>query len=289
MFKKNIQKIFIRSIFPKNSFVKLGKRFYSANNQSEKLESESDSSKKDEYLNKDFYLKKLIELREKEEKEQEENQKLHEDFNKMKKREYEVSLAKIDFAKISTENINLIPKESFSSVNELFYFLKNATNRISEKNIQKCIQGLLSLSEKIGSQDLENIYYKQFLNDLKDNINTISEPENYLLIANFLDLFCVDDSKLWERLERKVLNRAQAIPLKNLIQIFLHFANQKEGSEYFYDRSEELFKANYENMDFQDLFQVFQGYFSAQFGTKEFIEALVSELKKKLMKAPLKI
>lgn len=240
----------------------------------------------DDFLNKEQYLKKLTEERLKEELEEEESKKLEELYTKMKKREYEVSLSRVDFAKIQTENINLIPKDNFHSVDEIFYFLQSLSSKISEKNLQKCLQGLLSLVDKIGSKDLENIYYKQFLVILKDNVNLISDPANLLLIAQFLDIFCVSEEKIWEVFERKVLNKHQSISDKDLIQIFLHFSNQKEGSEYFYDRYEEFFKARLEKMSFNDLYLIFQGYFNSKLGTKEFIGEIIGEMKKKINDAP---
>lgn len=240
----------------------------------------------DDFLNKEQYLKKLTEQRLKEELEEEENKKLEELYTKMKKREYEVSLSRVDFAKIQTENINLIPKDNFHSVDEMFYFLQSLSSKISEKNLQKCLQGLLSLADKIGSKDLENIYYKQFLIILRDNVSLISEPANLLLIAQFLDIFCVSEQKIWEVFERKVLNKHLSISDKDLVQIFLHFSNQKEGSEYFYDRYEEFFKARLAKMSFNDLYLIFQGYFNSKLGTKEFIVALIEEIKNKINDAP---
>lgn len=236
----------------------------------------------DEFLSKDQYLKKITEQRENEEKEEEESKKLQELYIKMKRREYEVSLSRVDFAKIQTDNINLIPKDSFQTIDELFYFLKNLSTRASEQNIEKCVKGLLSLADKIESKDLENPYYVQFLEVVRINIDLISESRNYILIAKFLDLFCVNDSKLWEKLERKVLNRQRGIPIKEYIEIFLHFANQKEGSDHFYDRCEEIFQINLETLSFEELFSVLQGYFNSKYGTKDFMLLLLAKIKENL-------
>lgn len=232
----------------------------------------------DEFLSKEQYLKKLTDIREKEEKEEEESKKLHDLYSKMKKREYEVSLSYVDYAKINVENINLIPKENFQSVDELFYFLKNLTGKVSERNISKCLQGLLILSDKLSSKDLENVYYQQFLSILKSNIDLVAEPQNYLTIAKFLDIFCVSDAQIWEKFERKILNKQRGLKISEIIQIFLHFSNQKEGSDHFYDRCEEIFQANFDTMKFEDFFHVFEGYFNSKFGTKEFLLALLTKI-----------
>ena len=272
--------------FQKRFFLLSKKAFYSNMHKTRFSTKEStEVSNPDDFLNKEQYLKKITEQREKEEKEEEESQKLQELYIKMKRREYEVSLSRVDFAKIETDNINLIPKDNFQTSDELFYFLKNLTNKVSEQNIEKCVKGLISLSDKIDSKELENVYYKQFISLIRDNIDLISESRNYLIIAKFLDLFCVTDSVLWEKFERKIINKQHSISLKDFIEIFLHFSNQMEGSSYYYDRCEEVFQANFEKLTFKDFFYILQGYFNAKYGTKEFMVALQVKIKSLLNEA----
>jgi hypothetical protein len=95
----------------------------------------------------------------------------------------------------------------------------------------------------------------------------------------------VTDGDLWEKFERKILNKQRAIPLTEFIHIFRHFSNQKEGSDHFYDRCEEIFQANFDKMSFPQFFLILEGYFNAKYGTKEFLIALLLKIQEQLQEA----
>ncbi len=51
--------------------------------------------------------------------------------------------AKFDMAKIITENVNIMPERNFNHPDEMFYYIENLRTRMSEENIDKCLDGFL--------------------------------------------------------------------------------------------------------------------------------------------------
>lgn len=69
----------------------------------------------------------------------------------------------------------------------------------------------------------------------------ISDPQVFLLYAQFGNLYCVTEEAFWISLEKKILQVKLKIPLPVIIEILANFSQQKEGSDYFYDHLESLF------------------------------------------------
>lgn len=98
------------------------------------------------------------------------------------KRQIEVTAEKFDYARLMTQNINIIPVKEFKHKEELFYFITNLRLRVSEDNIAKCLKGFLSLADTINDAELQSAKYLEFVDILQSQIPTISAEETKLLI-----------------------------------------------------------------------------------------------------------
>ncbi|EAS00435.1 hypothetical protein TTHERM_00221080 (macronuclear) [Tetrahymena thermophila SB210] len=248
--------------------------------QKKKLEDEVFDPEK--FTTKENYIRMLQKDREKEENERELSKETIQEFEKRKQREYEVEVSQVDFAKIAAQNINIRPVDTFQHPEELFYFVSNLSVSLTEENLKACLEGFLSLAERINEADIESSTFQKFLKILLSNMKTIGDVQNLLLVAKFGDLYCITDPKFWEILEMKVTKKLELISVNDLVEILEHFSHQKEGTEYFFDKIEMVFQNRLNEISINQLARISQSYFSVERGTKEFFNQVQEEIEKKV-------
>lgn len=250
--------------------------------EKEAREAAEKAIKDDAFVDKKQYYEKLKKEREEYESEREKEKKQFEFEEQRDRREFEVNIAQVDYARVVQDNINIRITDEFKHLEELYYFISNMRVRLSEENIRKCIEGFLSLAERINSKDLEKPQYQEFIEVLKANVMLLSDNTTLLLLLKFADLYIVDDELLWQNLERKIFQKFQQFNKDELVSCIIHFANQNEGSDPFYDQFEKVITPSLPELDLNKLVALAQSYYQVRRGTKEFFIILHKEILSKL-------
>lgn len=239
-------------------------------NQDPDAEAKEEEEEDDTFVDKHQYLELLKKKREKEEEEKERIKQHHEYHEQRETREYEVTVANVDYSRINDLNIPTTPSQDFKGLEELFYFIANLSIRLSEENIKKCLQGFLSLAEVISSKDLEKPQYLNFIEIVKKNVMAMSQNETLVLIARFGDLYVVNDPNFWQYLERKLYQRLDKMTTDEIISVLVNFSNQNEGSEDFYDRIEKYLAPHLKGFGIKELAAIALSFYQAKRGTVDF-------------------
>jgi len=239
----------------------------------------------DKFIDKKQYYEKLKKEREEYEAEQEKFKKEFEFEEQRDRREHQISIAQVDYSRVAQENINISVTAEFKHLEELFYFISNLRVRLSEENIKKCLEGFLGLAERINSNDLDKPQYFEFIEILKSNVMLMSDNETLILMLRFADLYIVEDTKLWQLLERKIFQKFQQLSQQDLVNCIIHFANQNEGSDQFYDQFEKVITPLIPSLEIRQLVVLAQSYYQVKRGTKQFFDLLHNEMMSKINEA----
>ena len=254
--------------------------------EQELAEAEEEAKRQEElddtYISQKQYYEKIKKEREEYESEKEKIEKQYQYEEQRDKREFEVNVAQVDYARIRQENVNIVFTESFKHLEELYYFISNLRVQLSEENIRKCLEGFLTLAERINSKDLEKPQFHDFVEILAKNVMFFSSNETLILLMRFADLYIVEDETLWKNLERKIFQRFQQFTPDELISCVIHFSNQNEGSEVFYDQFEKVITPHLSNLEVGRLVALAQAYYQVKKGTASFFSQVHKEIKDKM-------
>jgi len=239
-------------------------------------------AEEDKFIDKKQYFEKLKKEREEAEAKNEKLKKEFEFEEQRDRRQYQINVAQVDYARVAQENINISVTGEFKHLEELYYFISNLRVRLNEENIKKVLEGFLGLAERINTKDLDKPQYFEFIEILKSNVMLISSSETLLLILRFADLYIVEDANLWTLLERKIFQRFQQFTPEELVQCIIHFGNQNEGSDQFYDQFEKVITDKIPDLEIRKLVAVAQSYYQVKRGTREFFALLHKEMMTKI-------
>lgn len=231
-----------------------------------------------EWKGKEEYLKEMQKEREAFEKERREEKVKEETLEQREKREYEVKYGKVDFAKVMIENINIRMTDSFRHPEQLFNFLQNLRVRLSEDNLLNCVASFIELAGQVTEEDLHRPEFRDFLALLANQAGIISSSDNFRLVFQFLDIYCVESQNpIWQTMEILLLKRLNQLDIDTLSQIFSHLGNQREGSDLLWDSSENHIQTLLKNQTHNKAFYAIRfelAYWKLRKGTKPFVEAL---------------
>jgi hypothetical protein len=173
-----------------------------------------------------------------------------------------------------------IPK---SSINENIPFYN-----MNKSNDPQKIEGNNDNSEHLGS----NLSTPLSASDLSSFSNFIMLIQSHLPSASmkftlaaafFADIYCLQKKDgFWEILERKVLFFREKLKIEDFLLIFGCFTRQREGSEYFYERSEEIIENKWGSLDTPTLIGILKSFYLVRYGTTRFVVRLLEKLEEGL-------
>lgn len=142
----------------------------------------------------------------------------------------------------------------------------------------------IKLSNPLSTSDLSS--FSSFLLLLRSHFPSTSSSSLLLSAAVFGDLYCVREKEgFWEGLERKVLFMREKLKIEDFLSIFGCFSRQKEGSEYFYERSEETIENGWGTLGIEGLVGIMKSFYRVRLGTTTFVVRLLGKVEERLGEA----
>lgn len=142
----------------------------------------------------------------------------------------------------------------------------------------------IKLSTPLSSSDLSS--FSSFILLLRNHFPSSSSASLLISAALFGDLYCVGEKGgYWEGLERKVLFMREKLKIDDFLIIFGCFARQKEGSEFFYERSEETIENGWNALGIEGLVGIMKCFYRVRLGTTRFVLRLLEKMEERLGEA----
>ena len=193
------------------------------------------------------------------------------------------SVQYIDFTKQSIED-SITQIKEFNTADEVYYYVENMfTEGISEQMLSKALDIFIRDADFFTDKDLENPTFKKLLREISKNLISFSQEKSYIKVAQFMDLFCIDDSLLWVNLELFTMKKEKTFTPQGLIRIMTHFARQQEGSRDFYHYIEYMFYSeNFEKCSLSDYISLGHNFYTVHTGSVSFFGDYSDKLLEKM-------
>lgn len=197
----------------------------------------------------------------------------------------EVTLQTVDYKQIIISNIDLIPSKTFKDFNdfkETFKKIQFGQIRVTEENLVKVVNGCLDYADQMMQELVEMPLFDSLLDDLANSLGYFTEVDNIILVARFMDLYCLEKEELWGGLESIVSTKEPYMSMEQLIEVLNHISNQNEGSEHFYDKMEVRFTKDLSTIPTPKLVDILVAYYNHKSGRKTFVYDLLESFKSRM-------
>lgn len=127
---------------------------------------------------KEEFLQSLAKKRDAQDSELEKRRKEIEEASTASRREFEITLASLDYGKIIQDNIAINRETAFESVEDLIGFIakiSNAKIKLTEENIVKVLHGYINYAPTLGKEAAQSREFAYLLNLLRSMIGALSQ------------------------------------------------------------------------------------------------------------------
>jgi len=188
-----------------------------------------------------------------------------------------------DFTKQLMET-RIIGVKEFNSVEEIYYYIENMFKEgIAEPTLMKALDIFIRDADQFTDEDLDNPIFKKLLKEISKNLVTFSKEESYVKTVQFMDIYCISDSRLWVNMEIFVLKKDHILSGEAIIRIMTHFSRQNEGSKDFYHFIEHCFYSEkFDDADINHFVSLGHNFYLVHTGGVKFFEDYADNLLEKL-------
>lgn len=127
---------------------------------------------------KEEFLQSLAKKRDAQDSELEKRRKEIKEASTASRREFEITLASLDYGKIIQDNIAINRETEFESVEDLISFIakiSNAKIKLTEENIVKVLHGYINYAPTLGKEAAQSREFAYLLNLLRSMIGALAQ------------------------------------------------------------------------------------------------------------------